>query len=413
MSTLIVIKKYFGVSMYDAACLLAMLGILFIPFPFNIFPFQSQITELIFGKVIIWVSEDVFGIYSINPNISSDSFSMCIIVLILIIISAIVSLSVNLISRWNLYRVKVSLVFYYIFSYYLAMQLMKYGFDKVFKSQFYLPEPNILYTPVGQVSKDLLFWSSMGTSYFYNLFGGITEVIAGVLIFFNRTKVTGLLLAAGIMINVTAINFGFDISVKIYSSFLLFLSLLLLYPWMKSLYRFLILQKSSILKLKSDSFEIFNRRYFKIGVKAFISGIILLEVFYPSMTNQNFNDDVADRPFLHGAYEVNECIINEEPIRSDISPVRRFFIHRNGYIIFQDHNDQMKDFRFEVDKDRKLFLLTDYQLNRINLKYIYKEEGVLEIQYISKGQEFLLKAKSLNWKKLPLMQNDFHLIVDE
>ncbi|MBX9852190.1 MAG: hypothetical protein K2X86_10595 [Cytophagaceae bacterium] len=132
------------------------------------------------------------------------------------------------------------------------------------------------------------------------------------------------------------------------------------------------------------------------------------------MTNQNFNDDVAERPFLHGAYEVKESIFKGDNAGENFSSVKRFFIHRNGYIIFQDYNDQMKDFRLDIDRSWKMFVLTDYNLNRINLGYMHREkEGVLEIQYFDKDGEYILKAKSFDWKKLPLMRNDFHWAVDK
>ena len=40
-------------------------------------------------------------------------------------------------------------------AWFLALQLLQYGFDKVFKHQFYLPEPNTLYTPLGLLPPDL------------------------------------------------------------------------------------------------------------------------------------------------------------------------------------------------------------------------------------------------------------------
>src|SRR5205085_9499653 len=120
---------------------------------------------------------------------------------------------------------KASCIIYQLFIYYLCLQLLKYGVDKIFKNQFYLPEPNTLFTPAGMLDKDILYWSTMGTSYGYNIFLGSLEIAAALFILIKRTRLIGLLLSLGILINVTEVNFGFDISVKLFSLFLLFFNL--------------------------------------------------------------------------------------------------------------------------------------------------------------------------------------------
>jgi hypothetical protein len=93
-----------------------------------------------------------------------------------------------------------------------------------------LPEPNLLFTPLGQLDKDILYWSTMGSSYGYNLFLGCTELLTGVLLFFRKTRAIGALAAVFICANIVAVNFSFDISVKLLSSFLLLLSLFIAIP---------------------------------------------------------------------------------------------------------------------------------------------------------------------------------------
>ncbi|MBL0144471.1 MAG: hypothetical protein IPP48_00540 [Chitinophagaceae bacterium] len=69
---------------------------------------------------------------------------------------------------------------------YLIIILLKYGLDKIFKTQFYLPEPNTLFTTVGHLDKDILFWSTMGSSHLYNTITGCIEILAAVLLFLNQ-----------------------------------------------------------------------------------------------------------------------------------------------------------------------------------------------------------------------------------
>ncbi|MEL6135447.1 MAG: hypothetical protein AAFR59_18970, partial [Bacteroidota bacterium] len=50
------------------------------------------------------------------------------------------------------------------FTYYLAFILLRYGFDKMFLSQFPFPSPNLLYARLESLNPDILYWSAVGTS---------------------------------------------------------------------------------------------------------------------------------------------------------------------------------------------------------------------------------------------------------
>jgi len=45
--------------------------------------------------------------------------------------------------------------------------LLNYGTDKLFLEQFYKPDANILFTPLGFLDSDILFWSKY--SFFWTL----------------------------------------------------------------------------------------------------------------------------------------------------------------------------------------------------------------------------------------------------
>jgi hypothetical protein len=195
---------------YRAAALFMLLGILFIPFPFHFISFQQAFTEFIFGKLIDVTSSTIFGLQLSSTAVHSDSASMYVLVLLLFFLSLLLSSAFSFISKWKKYQPLLVQTIYLICTYYLVLLLMKYGLDKLFKTQFYLPEPNTLYTPLGQVDKDLLYWTSMGTSRFYNMFTGMVEIMAALLLLFNRTRMAGSFLAAAALLQVVMINFGFQ-----------------------------------------------------------------------------------------------------------------------------------------------------------------------------------------------------------
>ncbi|MDJ1501394.1 hypothetical protein [Xanthocytophaga agilis] len=391
--------------------LFAFLCVLFIPFPFIFFPFQEKYTQFLFGG-LIQVIAPIAGIEKIHSGISSDSTSLYFLLLLLLILSGGLSFLFEASKRWRVHRGAIFILLRKVFSYYLALQLLKYGVDKIFKAQFYLPEPNILYTPFGQLSKDILYWSTIGTSYLYNVITGCVEVLAALLLLFQRTRVVGLLLSIGVMINIVTINIGFDISVKLYSCFLLLLALIALSPQVSLLYQFFILQKPAALTVEDSPVLFPHQALIQRTLKLFISSLFFLEALYPYRQRKTFNDDLVARPFLHGAYQV-QTTSRDSVMQNPFSSIKRFFIHRNGYIIFQDQADQMKDFKLQIDSASHVFVLTDYTMHQTQIRYEYnKRDSLLILHYKIQDKLYIIQGKALNWKSLPALKDEIHWTIE-
>jgi hypothetical protein len=397
----------------QVASFFAFFCIVFIPFPFNLTGVQFSVTESVFGDLIGFVSSTIFGKSLADTEVHSDTIAMYVLVLILFILSVLVAIILSKLKSWSGYKDRVLKIIYLLACYYLALQLLKYGFDKIFKNQFYLPEPNTLYTQLGRIPKDLLYWSSMGTSRFYNIFLGSLEALAALFILTKRTRLVGLLLSLFIMINVVAVNFGFDISVKLFSLFLLFLILYLLAPYIKSLYQFFFTQQPVAGKLTVAPPVLIQNRVLSACLKCFAAGIIFLEALYPFIKTGNFNGDKAARPYMHGAYEVTRYIAGSDTLEPARFPVKRFFIHKDSYMIFQNREDEMTDYKLSYDMDKYEYVLTDYQLHKIPVHFNYNEaDSVLTLQYSNGSKAYQLTGKALDWRKLPALRNNFHWTVD-
>lgn len=390
-----------------------LLGILFIPFPFHLLDIQAPVTDFIFGGLIHLVSAGVFGISLTSTRVHSDSVSMYILVLLLFVLSVLIVLLLQKIRSWKKYRPRFLTVISSIGYYYLFVILLKYGLDKIFKAQFYMPEPNTLYTPIGQVDKDLLYWTTMGTSHSYNVFLGIIEVIAAFLLLAKNARLAGLLLALVSLVQVVAVNFSFDISVKLYSLFLLFITLYLLVPWRHRLYSVLFTQKEIPAVQQNASVSFIKHPLLSVFVKCMIIGLVYFEALYPTLKSGNFNDDKAKRPYLHGAYEVKQVIAGTDTLAEINYPAKRVFIHRSGYLIFQNSEDQMQDFALIYDTMNHLLVLNDYQLRKTVIKYSYNDiDSTLTLRYFNKDCLYTLNGKAIDWKKLPVLKDQFHWAAD-
>ena len=302
-------------------------------------------------------------------------------------------------------------------SYYIAFQLLLYGFNKVFKYQFYLPEPNTLYTTVGETPRDLLFWSLMGTAYGYTVFAGILEVLAALFLLFRKTRLLGALLAAIVLTHVVAVNFGFNISVKTYSLFYLIFTGIILLPHLKRLYAFLINNEWIPAKNWQPTYNKVPFRLAYASLKTVVIGLLLLESLYPYFKVNNFNDDLQTRPAFHGAYQVESFVRNtiSYPDRA-IYPDRwqRAFVHRRGYFIVQYMNGQVQDYQFAYDQETNVFELIHTQTNTRSIVDYYRlPEGNLRLVGTVDGDALEVFLRQLDWQALPLLQEEFHWTIDE
>ena len=391
--------------------LFALFGAVLIPFPYYLLPFHAQWVQAIAAPWLRGVLIPLFGVAVSNPSLSSDAVSLYLWLLSLLLLAILVVGFASLRTQWAAILDKSIGIIRTGLYYFLALMLVKYGFDKLFKGQFYLPEPNTLFTPLGQLDKDILYWSTMGSSYGYNLFLGACELIAGAMLLWRKTRVAGLLMSAILLFNIAAVNFCFDISVKLYACFLLTVALLLLGPNLLRLYAFLIQAKNTSLTPEE---HVIRKDYVRIPVKIFCIGMIVLEGVYPYLKAGCLNDDLAPRPFLHGAYEVKSISVGEDSLIAVPLTLKRVFVHRNGYMIFQDMQDRFKDYHMDIDTAAETMLLTGYRNEHIQIDYSYQpSDSTLTLEYDAEGQRYHVDTKAIDWRKLPLLQPQFHWTVDE
>jgi len=131
----------------------------------------------------------------------------------------------------------------------LAITLLGYGFAKIYPLQFGL-EPSLseLNRTYGASSPMHLLWFFMKFSRPYAIFGGLTEVIPGVLLLFERTETIGALGAAAVMLEVAMLNFCYDVPVKLYSTHLFLMSLFLLLPDLQPMWEFFVRRRRAALE---------------------------------------------------------------------------------------------------------------------------------------------------------------------
>ncbi|MDB9931102.1 hypothetical protein OAD28_00090 [Flavobacteriales bacterium] len=376
-----------------------LLFILTFKFEYSILPEIYQWINPFFEKIVSFSGEYLFGRKEgFNPEISSDSLGLYIHAFNLIWIS--ISLTILLKVLFKNKEVNLRLYLFNSLVFYLSIQLLIYGLDKVFKAQFFFPEPNTLFTPIKDLCKDIMYWSTIGLSRGYSLFLGGAEILVAVFLWFRKTRLIAIVLGTGIMINVVAVNFSFDISVKVYSLFLLLSFIIPLSPYFNYLYG-VFTQKENIQKPKEET-EIFTKfQPKKWLLKAGIISLFLVEGFTPYLQTGNFNDDTFERPKFHGAYSVIE---NEMGIKN-------VFIHRYGYLIFQNEKDEFQDFKMELDSVNNKILIFDYRTKKkFPLNYKSEKNTLTWIEGKILNQEITLQLNKVDLSNFQKMQSGFNWV---
>lgn len=323
-----------------------------------------------------------------------DSSGMYLLMLVAPLLGFTVGLAAFLpvVKRQTFRADKAGLV---VMRYCLVLELWEYGWIKLTKMQFYLPEPNTVYTELGALSKDIAYWSVMGSSPSYVVFMGVVELIAGSLIVIKRTRFIGLLLALGVFINVVMVNFSFDISVKLFSlSLLAFTGILLLqYPeqWRMMLQ---LPAKAKVVRLTQEP------SYFRWG-RALILSLFVVETVYPSIVTGSMNDDELPRPAYHGAYSVAEH-----------SNLARVYVHRQDYVIFENKQHDHLSLKIISKTAGELTLLDEVTSTRSTLSIRKTSHGFWAL-WSGKSHNDTLFLRPLPYRELPLVKDSFHWFSDE
>ncbi len=120
---------------------------------------------------------------------------------------------------------------------YLGFWMLVYGLIKLYAGQFIYPSLQAMMLPLGDMSPMGLVWDFIGFSKPYEVFSGIGEALGGLLLFARRTSLLGSFVTVAVMTNVVALNWMYDVPVKLFSSHLLLFALALMVPEARRLVR--------------------------------------------------------------------------------------------------------------------------------------------------------------------------------
>ncbi|MCW3077964.1 MAG: hypothetical protein JWO32_2573 [Bacteroidetes bacterium] len=304
--------------------------------------------------------------------------------------------------------------FIIICRYYLGSTLIAYGWQKVFHLQMsHLPLGQLL-QPVGDQSPFSLAWNFIGYSDLYSGFSGWAEVVSGLLLLFRRTALLGALCSMAVMINVMMMNFSYDIPVKIYSTFLVLLSLVVMSPYMRNLLNLFILQKSVD---KVEYMAVFSNKKMVI-VRYLAKGFMLIACvamsFYEAYSMNAEYGEAAPKPPLYGIYKTNQFILNNDtlPLYTDSSAWKTITFNDPGFITIQKFNDKRYGAEVMIDtllKNMQIKFMHD-SLHLYNFNYSQLNDSIYKFAGVSNKDTLEILCKKLNRTNFRLYKTGFNWI---
>jgi hypothetical protein len=283
----------------------------------------------------------------------------------------------------------------------LAFTLLSYGFAKVYPLQFMPPFLTQLTETYGESSPMGILWTFMGASIAYTRFCGLAEVSAGVLLMFRRTTSLGAIVATVAMLNVAALNFCYDVPVKLYSLHLIVMSLFLLITDAGALWRFFLLHRPS--QIDGVWLPKFQRRWLRIAAIV-LQILVIASVLYNNIWGgykslKEYSAGFLKHAPLYGVWNADSSTADWRQMTVEFS--RGFYI-RNAA-------DQRMYFQTVYDEPKHTLKLTSAKQNG-DFTYNQPDAQHVVLRGNLGGSPIVAEFHRLDDSKFPLTSRGFHWI---
>jgi len=184
--------------------------------------------------IVEWMARYAFKLSRelVPPNGSGDTTYNYLQILALFVVSVAGTLLLSLLDRRTTDYSGLRDMLRSYLRYTLAFALLSYGLAKLTFEMNQFPENSAfqLDKTWGSSSPMNVLWAFMGASRPYTFIAGLGETLAAMLLIWRRTTLPGALIALGSMTNVMLLNYCYDVPVKIYSTHLVMMSVMIILP---------------------------------------------------------------------------------------------------------------------------------------------------------------------------------------
>jgi|GEM_PF-394893 len=196
--------------------------------------------------------------------------------------------------------------------------IIGFGFTKLFPTQMPYPSLGLLNSNFGDFTAQKIYWMSVGIVPWYQVFGGVVEIVAGSFLFFRKTTLFGAILLAGALFDITLVNYAYDGGVHVYAFYFVLLSLFLIADDVPALYNLIIREKYTTHFRVYPDFSKPPLKYSRIVLKALTFIIFFGILTYTEVINFKYDPykqpSTAGVKKLRGNYHVTAFKINGQEL---------------------------------------------------------------------------------------------------
>ena len=303
-----------------------------------------------------------------------------------------------------------------IVRYYVALTMVSYGMAKVIKLQFPAPSLGRLMEPFGNASPMGLAWTYMGYSTGFNYFTGFAELLCGLLLFFRKTTTLGAIIGLVVAGNIMAINYCFDVPVKILATMLVVMCTFLLLRDNKRLINFFFRNLEALpANLSPHRFKARWKNISLSTIKYVLIAYVVSGTFFEVLQISSKYGDGAKKPPLYGIYNVERFARNKDtlpPLTTDTSRWSKLIIGSSNGLQVKFMNDSLKYYSFKEDTIKHNITINTYAdtIHKFLFTYTSQKPGILIIKGKWKQDSLYIRMRSIDPKNFLLLKRGFHWV---
>lgn len=348
---------YFGLYVITTQMLAGLL-----PIPGFGFPRLQALPPL--RGIVLWIGAHVLGItHPIDFRItgSGDKTFDWVHAFTLVLIATISTVIWSVVARRREHHARLFTWFRLFMRFAVATTFLSYGLSKVVPLQMPILALTKLVEPFGNFSPMGVLWYSVGASPAYEIFTGLAEVGAAMLLFLPRTAQLGAMMGLMNSIAIFTLNMTYDVPVKLFSFHLILMSLFLAAPSARALFDLFLLHKSAAIRSEPPIGRTARaRRNVVIAQVVFGLYALGLGLYGRAQSWTQFGAGAPKSP-LYGIWDVQLMTVDGQPrppLVTDTTSLRRAIFQRPTAVTFQHPDDTFQGYGAVIDTVAKSLTLT-------------------------------------------------------
>jgi hypothetical protein len=287
----------------------------------------------------------------------------------------------------------------------LAAQMLEYGMTKIIPNQFESPSLMTLVTPVGNLSLNSLLWTSIGAAPGYQIFTGVAELLAGILLIIPRTTLMGAILCLADLALVLSLNLSYDIGLKLTTVHLVLLTLYLL-----SFYA------TRMRVSEPPLFKSAGANRLAVGAQVIVGIYLVLTLVYINVNFWYAKGGGSPRSVLYGIWDVEQLSVDgvvQVPVLNDYDRRwRRAIFDNPDRMVFQRSDDSFAHFNASIDNAQNTVSLTKPNSStwRANFNFRRPAPDRLLLEGEMDGYRIEAKFRLVEFDTFPVLNSGFRWV---